>query len=192
MAAWAARFAALESLLSVVSPLASGWLLAALARSAARAGAAATRTSSTAERRDSGYAIGEDDGNRGPARGYDAVKKIRGRKRHVLVDTQGFVLQAAVHAADVPDHEGAPVVPANGMARFPRPALVWRDQGYRSDRLKQWMHEHCLPQEIVPRPRRACRGPPGLEPPPVPVFTVLPHRWVVEMSQADCPYPVCT
>jgi putative transposase len=112
------------------------------------------------------------------------VKKIRGRKRHVLVDTQGFVLEAVVHAADVPDHAGAPLVLAEGMARFPRLALVWMDQGYRSDRLQQWMHEHGLPQQIVQRPRRACWCPPGVEPPPAPVFTVLPQRWIVERTFA--------
>jgi putative transposase len=110
------------------------------------------------------------------------VKKIRGRKRHLLVDTQGFVLQAVVHAADLPDRDGAHDVLADATRRFPRLQLVWMDQGYRGERLKQWMAEHHLQQEIVQRPRRACWCPPGVEPPPVPAFTVLPRRWIVERS----------
>jgi putative transposase len=42
----------------------------------------------------------------GPARGYDGAKKLKGRKRHLLVDTQGLVVQARVHAADIPDRAG--------------------------------------------------------------------------------------
>jgi putative transposase len=42
----------------------------------------------------------------GPSRGYDGAKKLKGRKRHLLVDTQGQVVQAKVHAADIPDRTG--------------------------------------------------------------------------------------
>ncbi|MBV8905766.1 MAG: transposase, partial [Acidobacteriia bacterium] len=109
-------------------------------------------------------------------------KKIRGRKRHLLVDTQGFVLKAVVHGADLPDRDGAHEVLADVGASFPRLQLVWMDQGYRGERLKQWMSTHHLRQEMVQRPRRSCWCPPSVEPPPVPVFTVLPRRWVVERS----------
>src|SRR5690349_24792042 len=50
--------------------------------------------------------IGEDDGKRGP-RGYDAGKKVSGRKRHIAVDTEGLLTALVVHAADVQDREGA-------------------------------------------------------------------------------------
>ena len=59
---------------------------------------------------------------------------------------------------------------------------MWTDQGDRGERLKQWMSTHHLRQEMVQRPRRACWCPPGVEPPPVPAFTVLPGRWVVERT----------
>ncbi|HZC02334.1 MAG TPA: transposase [Gammaproteobacteria bacterium] len=42
----------------------------------------------------------------GQERGYDGAKKVKGRKRHILVDTEGFVLEAKIHSARVLDHEG--------------------------------------------------------------------------------------
>jgi putative transposase len=110
------------------------------------------------------------------------VQKIRGRKRHLLVDTQGFVLKAVVQAADLPDRDGAQTVLADAVPHFPRLRLVWMDQGYRGERLRQWMSTHRLQQEMVQRPRRSCWCRPGVEPPPVPVFTVLPRRWVIERT----------
>jgi putative transposase len=89
-----------------------------------------------------------------------------------------------VHAADIPDRDGAPIVLADGSARFPTLELVWMDQGYRGERLQQWMVKYYLRQAIVQRPRRACWCPPGVEPPPVPAFTVLPRRWMVERTFA--------
>jgi putative transposase len=68
----------------------------------------------------------------GPARGYDGAKRVKGRKRHVLVDTLGLVLLAHVHAADVPDRAGAQVLlgaTAEGGA-LPRLDLVWADAAY--------------------------------------------------------------
>lgn len=89
-----------------------------------------------------------------------------------------------MQAADIPDRDGAREVLADLVQRFPTVELVWMDQGYRGERLKQWMSEQRLHQEIVQRPRRACWCPPGVEPPPLPVFTVLPRRWTVERTFA--------
>jgi putative transposase len=89
-----------------------------------------------------------------------------------------------VHAADLPDRDGAQDVLADVALRFPTVERVWMDQGYRGERLKQWMSTPHLRQEMVQRPRRACWSPPGVEPPLVPVFTVLPRRWVGERSFA--------
>ncbi|MYW96389.1 IS5 family transposase, partial [Amycolatopsis rubida] len=62
--------------------------------------------------------------------GYDAGKRVRGRKRHVLVDTLGLVLGVAVSSASVQDRPGARRLLAGIRARFPRLGLVWVDGGY--------------------------------------------------------------
>jgi len=99
-----------------------------------------------------------------------------------VVDTQGFVLNAIVHSADVPDRIGVVAVLAEAVPPFPRLELVWMDQGYRGEPLKPWMVEQHLPQEIVQKPGRWFWSPPGVEPPAMPAFTVLPHRWIVERT----------
>ena len=66
----------------------------------------------------------------GPERGYDGAKRLKGRKRHLLVDTTGLVLLACVHAADRPDREGArQLVAQAGPAALPRLERGWADQG---------------------------------------------------------------
>lgn len=56
----------------------------------------------------------------GEERGYDGGKKVKGRKRHILVDTEGFVLQAKVHSAQVLDQEGIKALLRRAEKRFPR------------------------------------------------------------------------
>jgi putative transposase len=120
----------------------------------------------------------------GGPRGYDGGKKLSGRKRHVLVDTQGFLLNAVVQEADLADRDGAYQVLDHMHTSFPRLKHVWMDMGYRSERLRQWMIAQHLEQEIVQQPRRWVRCPVDQEPPPMPAFTVLKHRWIVERTFA--------
>ncbi len=68
----------------------------------------------------------------GGVRGYDGAKKVSGRKRHVLTDTQGLVLRATVHRADLQDRAAVPLVLAGAPDEFPRLAHVWVDQGTRA------------------------------------------------------------
>ena len=56
----------------------------------------------------------------GEQRGYDGGKKVKGRKRHILVDTEGFVLKAKVHSANVLDHVGIKALLLRANQRFPR------------------------------------------------------------------------
>ncbi len=83
----------------------------------------------------------------GGTRGYDGGKKINGRKRHILVDTNGFVLKVKVHAANVQDRAGAKLLLEPLVAQRQRDALcsrlrvVWADRGYTGP-LNQWMQEH--------------------------------------------------
>lgn len=128
--------------------------------------------------------VGEDDGKRG-ARGYDGAKKLSGRKRHLLVDTQGLLLRAVVHPANIADRDGALLVLDGQNRRFPRLAHLWVDAGYRG-RCKDWIETTLgWTVTVVQRPSRWvwCRA--DSEPPPAPSgFQVLPRRWVVERTFA--------
>lgn len=66
----------------------------------------------------------------GEERGYDAGKKIKGRKRHILVDTEGFLLKAKVHAANIMDRDGIKLLLEGVRERFPRLSHLWLDAGY--------------------------------------------------------------
>jgi len=61
----------------------------------------------------------------GEQRGYDGGKKVRGRKRHLLVDTEGLVLKAKVHSAKVPDQDGIGLLLERARDRFPRLSHLW-------------------------------------------------------------------
>jgi hypothetical protein len=74
-------------------------------------------------------------------RGYDGAKKVKGRKRHLLVDTQGLVLMAKVHRADVTDRDGIKLLlePA-GTGFLTRLSHLWLDSGYTGkDRGAGWV-----------------------------------------------------
>ena len=110
----------------------------------------------------------------GEAIGYDAGKRVRGRKRHLLVDTNGLVLRSVVHSASVQDRAGAKLVLAGVHAQFPQLGLVWVDGGYVNvvdTGLIGWADQH-EGIEIVAVPRNA----------DVKGFQVLPRRWVVERT----------
>ena len=68
----------------------------------------------------------------GKERGYDGAKKVKGRKkRHLLVDTQGLVLRAKVHSADVADRDGIKSLLERAKERCPRLCHLWLDGGYK-------------------------------------------------------------
>jgi len=122
--------------------------------------------------------------DRGGEHGYDGGKKINGRKRHLLVDTLGLVLKAKVHAADIADREGARLLLAPLRGGCTRLRHLWADMGYRGQVL-DWIRTHLgWRVEVVKKPSRWGRYPIDVEPPPMPAFTVLPRRWVVERSFA--------
>ena len=76
--------------------------------------------------------------------GYDGAKKIKGRKRHLLVETQGLVLACTVHAADVMDRDGVTLLlsPEETPAQFPPLAHVWLDAGYNGPgKGKDWIEK---------------------------------------------------
>jgi putative transposase len=128
------------------------------------------------------------------SRGYDAGKHIKGRKRHLLVDTQGFVLKAKVHPANIMDRDGVILLADGLLAQFPRLRHVWLDTGYNGKgKGKDWIETHLgWTAQIVrhpPKPRSIWL-PKDVEPdwekiaaqlPPA-GFRVLPRRWVVERT----------
>jgi putative transposase len=63
----------------------------------------------------------------GNERGFDPAKKVEGRKRHPLVDTEGLVLEARVHSAKVPDEDGIKLLLESARDSFPRLSHVWVD-----------------------------------------------------------------
>ncbi len=78
----------------------------------------------------------------GEQRGYDGGKQVRGRKRHLLVGTEGFVLKVKVHSAKVMDHEGIKGLLDPAGEQFPRLSPLWLDGGYRGeDKGKDWVEK---------------------------------------------------
>ena len=105
--------------------------------------------------------------------GYDAGKKIKGRKRHIMTDTLGLLLFAVIHSAGVQDRDGAPDVFRAVRHRFPWLRHVFADGGYAGDKLKAALRGHGdWTIEIIKRSDTA-KG-----------FEVLPRRWVVERTFA--------
>lgn len=105
--------------------------------------------------------------------GYDAGKKIKGRKRHIVTDTLGLMVGVAVHSADVQDRDGAPEVLRSIRARWPWLRHVFADGGYAGPKLKAAMRRFGdWTIEIIKRSDTA-KG-----------FEVLPRRWVVERTFA--------
>lgn len=105
-------------------------------------------------------------------RGYDAAKKVKGRKRHILVDTMGLLLMVLVHTANIQDRDGAKLLLVKAKQCFSRLRLIWADAAY-SGKLISWVLTTCgWVLEIVKRSDDA-KG-----------FQVLPRRWVVERTFA--------
>jgi putative transposase len=133
----------------------------------------------------------------GGPRGFDSGKKVNGRKRPLLVDTDGFVLRVGVHRADIMDRAGVTLVLHEPVTTdFPRRRHVWLDSSYQGQgQGTDWIEQPLgWSAEIVAHRRRPSTvwifddlpddqidwstylPPPG--------FRVLPRRWVVERALA--------
>ena len=90
----------------------------------------------------------------GEQRGYDGGKKVRGRKRHLLVDTEGLVLKAKVHSAKVPDQDGIKLLLKAAHQRLPRRSHLWVDAGHQGSG-KEWEEQELgLSVKVVHRPKK--------------------------------------
>ena len=106
------------------------------------------------------------------SRGWDAAKKVNGRKRHIAVDTSGLLLEVLVTPASTQDRDAARPLLFNLHRARRRIRLAWADGGY-AGKLLPWAATYLkLTVEIVRRPE-------GLH-----AFQVLPRRWVVERTLA--------
>jgi len=91
----------------------------------------------------------------GEQRGYDGNKKVRGRKRHLLVDTEGLVLKAKVHSAKVPDQDGLRLLLESARSGLSRLKHLWLDAGYEG-RGRRWAEEAMgLSVEVVRKPPKS-------------------------------------
>lgn len=108
----------------------------------------------------------------GGVRGYDGGKKVKGRKRTILVDTQGFLWKVVVHVADLHDQDGAKLLLKDAPRTLRLRLLkLWADRAYQG--LLAWCWEkYQIALEIV-SPPRAQKG-----------FVVLAKRWIVERTLA--------
>jgi len=119
----------------------------------------------------------------GGPRGYDGAKKVKGRKRHLLVDTQGNLLKNSVQPADIHDRAGAELLLEGLQHLFPAIERLWADTAYRG--LKDWLCRALGWKLSIPQHwwsegtwMRA-----DAEPPTRPSgFQVLARRWVVERT----------
>jgi putative transposase len=129
---------------------------------------------------------------KGGARGYDGGKKVKGRKRHLLVDTMGLILRVLVHEADIQDHTGGKLLlePLKGF--FERLKLIWADSAYNKGGFVAWVKAKLgWNVEVVEHPWTSLRAvwtpqdtqvdwkqirPRG--------FRVLKWRWIVERTFA--------
>ena len=129
------------------------------------------------DRRDHRQPERQERGKGGPAidpTGYDAGKKIKGKKRHILVDTQGLLMHAIVHAADVQDRDGGVLLMASLFGCFPFLIKLYADGGYQGPEFQSAMKRILarVNVEIVKRSDQT-KG-----------FVALPRRWIVERTFA--------
>ena len=112
----------------------------------------------------------------GEHRGYDGNKKIRGRKRHLLVDTEGLLLKVKVHSAKVPDQDGLRLLLQSARCGLSGLKHLWLDAGYEG-RGKRWAEEVLgLSVEVVRKP-----------PKPIPekVAQIWAQEWAKEGKKVD-------
>ena len=126
-------------------------------------------------RRHSRQQVGQGGGKGGPSVdpvGFDAGKKVKGVKYHVLVDTLGLLLNVVVHAANIQDRDGAALVlDRRTRALFPFVLALFADAGYRGPRAASAARGSGRWRLRIVKRAAAARG-----------FVVLPKRWIVERT----------
>ena len=103
--------------------------------------------------------------------GYDAGKKTKGRKRHLLTDTQGLLMEVVVHSAGIQDRDGAKLVFKRAKTKLKTITKVFADGGYAGKLIAWTQQKYNLVLEIVKRNQ-------------LHTFVVLPKRWIIERTNA--------
>jgi putative transposase len=104
--------------------------------------------------------------------GYDAGKKVTGRKRHILVDTLGLLLSVVIHSNSVQDRDGARDVLRQARRRFPFIQTIFADAGYQGPKMAKTVAATGTWRIVIVKRSDAHR------------FVVLPKRWIVERMLA--------
>jgi transposase len=132
--------------------------------------------------------VGKNDRKRG-VKGYDGAKKVKGRKRHIITDSQGLILGCYVGAANENDRDGIKPSLDNVTNKYPTINKMWSDMGYQGEDLRDDIkNKYGINLEIVKRP--PCRfwvhkdTPLELLPHRESGFKVQKRRWVVERTFA--------
>ncbi|MGD2183695.1 IS5 family transposase [Lusitaniella coriacea] len=108
---------------------------------------------------------------RGKVYGFDGGKKVKGRKRHIVVDSQGLILGVLVTEANGSERLGAVVILHEALEKLSRLEVVWVDQGYSGPNFKKAVQQVCgdtVRVEVIKRESQE--------------FEILPKRWIVERS----------
>lgn len=106
-------------------------------------------------------------------RGYDGVKKLTGRKRHIVVDTLGLILSVVVHTANITDRTASLAVLQCSRQDYPSVRDFLADSVYNGPQLRAWLQEHGCRLEAVQK-KVSKNSPKG--------FLILPKRWIVERT----------
>lgn len=119
----------------------------------------------------------------GGPKGFDAGKKVKGRKRHIITDMLGLLLGVFVHTADVQDRDGAPKLTDDALKKYPTIEKIYADSAYAGKYAKDVKRRHDVEVEVVRRPTARWHDMqlPLFE---EPAFVVLPKRWIVERTHA--------
>ena len=132
------------------------------------------RKKSSSKRGINRQSVSEDRRKKGEAYGFDGGKKVKGRKRHIIVDSQGLLLTVLVSEANMPERLGAIAalmeLPEDELAQLD---LIWVDQGYRGDNFARVVKQVCGAEvEVSIKTEKE--------------FKIMPRRWVVERTFAWC------
>lgn len=129
------------------------------------------RQKSAVHRCDRRFSIRQDNGKKGEVYGFDGGKKVKGRKRHIVVDSQGLLLGVFVTEANASERLGAVVVLDEAKEKLSQLEVIWVDQGYSGKNFANAVKQVCGEQvrvEVIARTADT--------------FEQLPKRWIVERT----------